>query len=80
MRKSLHTKAQKVLQEALVAARKAAGLSQHQLAVRLRKPQSFIAKYERGERRLDLIEFLVIVRQLNGDTTDIIEQVAAAAE
>jgi transcriptional regulator with XRE-family HTH domain len=33
-----------------------AGLTQAQLAERLRRPQSYVSKYETGERRLDLIE------------------------
>lgn len=38
-------------------ARKSAGLTQVDLASRLKRPQSFVSKYERGERRLDLVEF-----------------------
>jgi transcriptional regulator with XRE-family HTH domain len=56
-----------VLRKQLVAARQAAGLTQDQLAKKLGRPQSFIAKYEGGERRVDLIELLEIaeVLQLN---------------
>ena len=36
--------------------RKRAGLTQAQLAAKLRQDQSFISKCERGERRLDLVE------------------------
>ena len=49
--------AYKRLREELVNARKAAGLTQVDLASLLERPQSFVSKYERGERRLDLIEF-----------------------
>ncbi len=48
----------------LVDARKKAGLTQVQLAKRLRRPQSFISKYENGERRLDVVEFLDVARAL----------------
>lgn len=37
----------------LVVARKAAGLTQVEVALRLDKPQSFVSKYEHSERRLD---------------------------
>ena len=42
----------------MIAARKQAGITQTQLAARLKRPQSFVAKYEGGERRLDVIEFI----------------------
>jgi transcriptional regulator with XRE-family HTH domain len=48
-------------------ARKAAGLTQHTLARRLKRPQSFVAKYEGGERRLDVVEFITVARALDAD-------------
>ena len=51
----------------MIGARKAAGLTQHALARRLKKPQSFVAKYEGGERRLDVVEFIAIARALGAD-------------
>ena len=44
----------------LITERKKAGLSQQVLADRLKKHQSFVSKFETGERRLDVIEFLSI--------------------
>ena len=51
----------------MVGARKAAGMTQHALARLLKKPQSFVAKYEGGERRLDIVEFVAIARALGAD-------------
>ncbi len=51
----------------LIDARKKAGLSQAQLAKRLAKPQSFVSKFERGERRLDVIEFKSVAQALGLD-------------
>ena len=65
--KSLRTPEHLHLIELLVAAREKARLTQQQLADRLGKPQSFIAKYEGGERRIDVIEFLAITRALQVD-------------
>ena len=48
----------------LADARRAAGLTQVALAKKLGRPQSFISKVERGERRLDVIEFLEVARAL----------------
>ncbi len=56
MDKSIFTAEQKCLQEALPQLRIGAGLRQNEVAERLNKPQSFVSKYESGERRLDLIE------------------------
>jgi transcriptional regulator with XRE-family HTH domain len=52
---------------ALAAARERAGLTQVQLAKLLRKPQSFVSNYERGQRRIDVLELLRIVEALKGD-------------
>ncbi len=48
----------------LVEERKQAGLTQAALAARLHRPQSFVSKYEQGERRIDVVEFLQISEAL----------------
>ncbi len=78
MRKSVHTRAYTVLRELLVAARHAAGLTQQQLAKKIGRPQSFVAKYEGGERRIDLVEFLEISVILGVDAKRIIRNVINA--
>ena len=62
------------LQRLLVEARHSAGLKQTDVAARLGVPQSFVSKYERGERRLDIVELLQISRILNVDAYHIIRQ------
>ena len=47
--------------ETLIAAREEAGLTQVELAARLGTTQSFISKCERGERRIDVVEFVAFV-------------------
>jgi transcriptional regulator with XRE-family HTH domain len=56
----------------MVEAREKAGLTQHQLARRLRKPQSFVAKYEGGERRVDVIEFIWIAQAIGADAASLL--------
>lgn len=56
MEKSLYTIQQQKLQEVLRQIRAEAGLRQVDLAERLGEPQSFVSKYEIGERRLDILE------------------------
>lgn len=77
MKKSLHSSAYKVLREHLVAARHEADLSQHELAKRLGRNQSFVAKYEGGERRIDLVELLYIARLLRLDEKRLLQAVKA---
>jgi transcriptional regulator with XRE-family HTH domain len=67
MQKSLKSAEYARLIAILVAARKAAGIRQHALAKKLGRPQSFIAKYEGGERRIDVVEFVEIARALGAD-------------
>ena len=59
----------------LRAARIELGLTQAELARRLNRPQSFIAKIERCERRLDVIEFLNVAKSLNTDPLPMIEDI-----
>ena len=71
--KSLYTKAHVALRERLVAGRVAAGLTQQQLAKRLRRPQSFVSKYEGGERRLDIIELIDISSEIDLDLIELLK-------
>jgi DNA-binding transcriptional regulator YiaG len=65
--KTIHTERHKKLRELLKARRKAAGLTQTVVAERLGRPPSYVAKYELGERRLDLLEFLDVARAIGFD-------------
>jgi transcriptional regulator with XRE-family HTH domain len=75
---SLFTEAYQCLIQSMVAARQSAGMRQLDLAKKLGKPQSFISKMETGERRIDVIEFLVIARAMGTDPLQLISEVIAA--
>jgi len=77
--KSIHSDAQRAFCEAMIAARKKARLTQYELAERLQKPQSFVAKYEGGERRIDVIEFLRISRELKISPSQLIKTIEQAS-
>ncbi len=77
MRKSVHSREYKELTRLLAEARKAAGITQQELARKLRKHQSFVAKYESGERRLDVVEFIQIVRAIGRDPRDLFAALVA---
>jgi len=67
MQKSVHSEQYKKILDWLVTARKDAGFTQQQVADQLGKPQSFVAKYEGGERRLDIVELVEIAKVLGVD-------------
>jgi transcriptional regulator with XRE-family HTH domain len=77
--KSVHTDEYRAVVEWLVAARKRAGITQQQLAHRLRKPQSFVSKYENGERRIDVAEFLTIIAAIRADPHIALDDILTAA-
>jgi len=60
---------------ALARARGRARLTQKQLATRLRKPQSFVSNYERGQRRIDILELLRVVEALGGNPVQIFREI-----
>lgn len=66
---------QKAVGEALSAARERVGLTQAQLAARLRKPQSFVSNYERGQRRIDVLELIRIASTLGVDPVKVFAEV-----
>lgn len=62
MVKSIHTvEYQKVLKK-LKEARAEAGFTQAEISQKLRKPQSYISKIERGERRIDVAELSILAK------------------
>ena len=73
--KSIFTDEYGVFLQRLVSARRGAGLTQQDLATRINRPQSFVSKYERGERRLDVLEFVMVCHALSVDPCSIIREV-----
>lgn len=64
--------------QVVVAARQRAGLSQRQLAERMGKPPSYIAKLETRVRRLDMVEMVALAEALGARPEDLIGEVARA--
>ena len=60
MTKSVFTDRYRLFLQLLIQERKDKEITQIQLAEKLQKPQSYVSKYENGERRLDVVEFLDI--------------------
>lgn len=78
MSKSVFTGIYEGFRLLLIEARNSAGLTQVGLARKLGRPQSFVSKYERGERRLDIVEFLEIAGAIGIDPSHFIRKLQQA--
>lgn len=70
MPKSVFSDAYALMLKNLIALRKERGLSQGDLAVRIGKEQPFISRIERGERRVDVVEFYALAQALGLEPTE----------
>lgn len=80
MPKSVHTDRYTKFRELLIAIRTNLSLTQNQLAEKLGKPQSFVSKYESGERRLDFIEVLDLAECLNFDVGNLADAIESSED
>ena len=67
MTRSIYTDEMLALQDWLKSQRKSQNLTMQSLADRMARPNSFIAKVEQGERRLDVVEYIWYCIALNID-------------
>ena len=68
MKKSIHTKEYAVFVERLRKARDEAGLTQVQVAKKLKRPQSHISNVESGQQRVDVVELKRFAKIYKQDT------------
>ena len=80
MAKTIRSTGQVALCKALVEARIKAGLGQEELAVRLKCHQSLVARIESGQRRIDVVELVVLGRALGFAPSEVLALVEAATE
>jgi transcriptional regulator with XRE-family HTH domain len=73
--KSVFTEKYTRFRRLLIEIRQSSKLTQVQVAQRLHKPQSFVSKYERGERRLDVVEFLEVAKALEVNPSELLTQI-----
>lgn len=74
MKKTISSKKHREFCDLLKEARQKAGLTQFELAEKLKRPQSFVAKYESGDRRIDIIEMIEIAKHIKADPKKILEK------
>ena len=78
VRKSIHTPQHRHLLAVLREMRLEAGLTQAALAVRIRKDQTFVSKYESGERRLDVLELREVCKALGISLAEFVRRLESA--
>jgi HTH-type transcriptional regulator/antitoxin HipB len=76
--KTIRSKRHKRLIELVMAERKQAGIRQVQLAKKLKRSQTWIARLESGERRLDVIELIDLAEAIGFDAPGIVAIVQQA--
>jgi transcriptional regulator with XRE-family HTH domain len=67
MNKTIHSRQNEDVCKHILSLRTKAGLTQRQLAAKLQRERSFIARLELGERRLDLVEFFWLCQACEAD-------------
>lgn len=74
--KSVHSSEYQLVLKQLVAMRRAAGLTQRELAKRLKREYSFVWRIETGERRLDVVEFFWLCEALGQSAASVYTSLA----
>lgn len=62
MQKTIHSRMGKLVSEKIVEIRNKAGYTQRELAKKLGREHSFVARIEQGERRVDIVELYLICK------------------
>jgi len=75
--KTLNSRRHKSLVDLLVKRREVIGMTQAELAARLGQYQSFVARLESGQRRIDVVEFLELSEFLGFDAVQAIKTIKA---
>ena len=78
MEKSIFSADYRLLLRQLIAARKRSGVTQVDLAKRLKETQTWVSKCERGERRLDVLELRAFCDAMNVPSLEFCQALASA--
>ncbi|MCQ1772888.1 helix-turn-helix transcriptional regulator [Neorhizobium galegae] len=80
MEKTLTTKGHAALVKLVRDKREAAGLTQEAIAKTLGEHQSFIARLESGQRRIDVLEYVTLAKVIGFDAVDELQKLIASAD
>ncbi|MDX1207498.1 helix-turn-helix domain-containing protein [Sinorhizobium medicae] len=80
MQKTLGSRPHEALVALLIEKRKIAGLTQDDLAKAVGEHQSFIARLESGQRRIDVIEYVTLAQVIGFDPTEALKQLISEVE
>ncbi|WEX76659.1 helix-turn-helix transcriptional regulator [Sinorhizobium numidicum] len=74
MQKTLGSRGHEALVALLIEKRKTAGLTQDDLARAVGEHQSFVARLESGQRRIDVIEYIALAEVMGFDAAEALKQ------
>ena len=80
MPRDLHSPRYQALRELIREERKARGITQVQVAMKLNRPQSYVADFERRERRIDVVEYLALANAIGFDPLALLADVMRVNE
>ncbi len=75
MAKTPSSRRHRSLIDLLIQYREVVGMTQAELAARLGQYQSFVARIESGQRRIDVVEFLELSEILGFDAAEAVEAI-----
>ena len=78
--KTLQSARHRALIDLLIAKREKAGLTQHELAAQIGQYQSFVARMESGQRRIDVVELIELSEILDFDAAHVVREIARTSK
>ena len=75
MRNEIYSVEHRKLREILKRERVAAGLRQSDVAIKTNRSQAYISKFEQGDLRLDIVDFVRFCEIIGCDPHEVLEEV-----
>lgn len=75
MRNEIYSQEHKALRKIMRRERKAAGLKQSEVAKKTNRSQAYISKFENGDLRLDVIDFVRFCEAIGCDPHEVLREI-----